>query len=124
METEEQQELRRKAEEMFSGEAKPGGLESRPVGGHVFRKPDWWWVELWVEKRQLFKEGVAHVLLFAGLLGSLEIAHWLLGKSSLPPEELYWLNKAHFYMYGIILVIFAFSFIIKVLKSEFGKKQK
>ncbi len=88
------------------------------------RSKDWWWVELWYEKRELFKQVVAHNLLFAGLLGSLEIAHRLLRRLTLPHDESYFFNRVHFYMYIVILVIFAFGFIIKVLRSEFGRKNQ
>lgn len=81
-------------------------------------KRSWWWVELWSDKRGLIKEAAAHFLFFAGLFVSLEGAHRLLKWSTLPPDELYVLNKVHFYMYAIILVIFAVSLIIKVLNSE------
>jgi hypothetical protein len=125
--TEEEQERLRRLSEIFAPQSY-GGIErrsqkDRTAQGIVLRKKRWWWVELWFEKRELFKEAVAHVLLFAGLLGSLEVAHRLLEKSTLPADELYLLNKVHFYMYAIILVIFAFSFIIKALKSEFGKNR-
>lgn len=95
---------------------------SETLFSHGAERRSWWWVELWSDKRELVKEAVAHSLLFAGLLASLEGAHWLLKWSTLPAEELYILNKVHFYMYAIILVIFAFSFIVKMLKSEFSGK--
>lgn len=104
-----------------------GALERSPIESSGYSAPlhgkTWFWVELWYEKRELFKDAVAHLLLFAGLLGSLEVAHRLLATSTLPVEEINLLNKVHFYMSAIILVIFAFSFIIKVLKSEFGAKK-
>ena len=82
----------------------------------------WWWVELWLDKRELVKGTVAHTLFFGGLVGSLEAAHRLLKWSTLPADELYVVNKVHFYMYAIILAIFAFSFIVKVLKLELSDK--
>ena len=82
------------------------------------RNESWWWVELWLDKRELVKGTVAHTLFFGGLVGTLEVVHRLLRWSTLPTDELYVLNKVHFYMYAIILVIFAFSFILRVLKLE------
>ena len=99
-----------------------GGVVQRTDSGtlisHAHRRRSWWWVELWSDKRALMKEAVAHCLVFAGLVVSLEGAHRLLKWSSLPPEELYVLSKVHFYMYAIILVVFAVSLIIKMLNSE------
>lgn len=126
VDTEERERQKQRVEELFEQDT-PGGLERTPVeqsgsADTPLETKSWWWVELWYEKRELFKEAVAHLLLFSGLLGSLEIAHRLLATSTLPSEEINLLNKVHFYMSAIILVIFAFSFIIKVLKWEFGKK--
>lgn len=84
------------------------------------RNKSWWWVELWLDKRELVKGTVAHTFFFGGLVGTLEALHRLLKWSTLPTDELYVINKVHFYMYAIILVIFAFSFILKVLKLEFS----
>ena len=83
------------------------------------RPSQWWFVELWFEKRAIFKEGVWHTAIFAGLLGSLEIAHRIVQLSSLPPYELGILNRVHFYMYAIILFTFAASFIIKLLILQY-----
>jgi hypothetical protein len=126
VEKEERERQKQRVEELFEP-GRPGGLERTRVEGNgsadTPRSKSWWWIELWHEKRELFKEAVAHLLLFSGLLGSLEVAHRLLATSTLPVEEIDLLNKVHFYMSAIILVIFAFSFIIKVLKSEFGTKK-
>lgn len=83
------------------------------------RHSHWWFIELWDEKRPIFKEGVWHTAIFAGLLGSLEIAQKILELSTLPPEELRILNRVHFYMYATLLVMFAASFIIKLVILQF-----
>lgn len=83
-----------------------------------------WLVELWVENRELFKEFVKHALLLILLLASLESLNRLLRLSSLAPHELNLFGKLHFYMSAMILFIFALSFIIKVLESEFGGDKK
>jgi hypothetical protein len=122
VETEHQELIKEPIEQVYAQHEKTSASER--AGALPVRKRSWWWVELWSDKRELVKEAVAHFLLFAGLLGSLEAAHRLLKWSTLPPEELNILNKVHFYMYAIILVIFAFSLIIKVLKSEFSTREK
>ena len=125
MEADQQKHVTEMPEQLFA-EQKPAEVQRvvhETLLPLVQRKPSWWWVELWLDKRELVKGTVAHSLFFAGLLGSLEGAHRLLKWSSLPPDELYVLNKVHFYMYAIILVIFAFSFIVKVLKLELSHKK-
>jgi hypothetical protein len=122
-----QQRLERLMQDTSYGGASPESLgrprrempENLPVP--PARKRSWWWVELWGEKRQIFKEGVWHLFIFAGLLGSLEGAHRLLKMSTISPERIDFLDAVHFYMYAVILVVFATSFIIKVFKSEFGE---
>lgn len=125
METDQENHVRELLEQPFAEQEQEGVQRTVPEAPllHAPRKRSWWWVELWSDKRELVKGTVSHSLLFAGLLGSLEGAHRLLKWSTLPPEELYVLNKVHFYMYAIILVIFAFSFIVKTLKSEFWGKE-
>lgn len=129
METEEEtripeDDLVRKVRELLAAQERgPGSLEKVPDKVPPNKNRSWWWVELWWEKRQLFKEGVWHLLVFAALLGSLEGAHRLLKLSTISPDRVAMLDAVHFYMYAIILVIFATSFIIKVLKSEFGKSK-
>lgn len=110
MDKEEKEREEQHAQELFE-EDTPGGLERTPVersgsADTPLARKSWWWVELWSEKRELFKEAVAHLLVFSGLLGSLEVAHRLLATSTLPSEEINLLNKVHFYMSAIILVIF------------------
>ena len=105
----------------------PGGVaqptDSGTLISQAHRRRSRWWVELWSDKRVLIKEAVAHCLSFAGVFVLLEGAHRLLKWSTLPPEELYVLSKVHFYMFAIILMIFALGLIIKVLNSELlGKK--
>jgi hypothetical protein len=99
--------------------AAPGeeGLEGKPRP--LPKAPRFWIVELWTENRETFKHFVKHILLFSMLLGSLEALHRLMARSTLPAEELHTLNELHFYMWAIVSVIFASSFIVKVLKSEF-----
>lgn len=83
-----------------------------------------WLIELWFENRELFKEFVKHALFVFLLLASLEGLNRLFKLSSVPSHELNLFGKVHFYMSIIILLIFTFSFIIRVLKSEFGRTGK
>lgn len=83
-----------------------------------------WLIELWIENRELFKDFVRHIVSFLLFLTSLEGLHRLLKLSTLSPHELNLLSRLHFYMNLIILLVFAFSFIITVLKSEFGGSKK
>lgn len=125
--TEQQKQVNKLRDQLFAEQEQGGVVQrtvSEPLLPHVPRKRSWWWVELWWDKRELVKGAVAHSLIFAGLLGSLEIAHRLLKWSTLPPEQLYVLDKVHFYMYAIILVIFAFSFVVKMLRSEFAGNEQ
>ena len=126
MKTENEKHGKERVEQLLA-EQELGGVVQRTDSGTLVsdaqRRRPWWWVELWSDKRALIKEAIAHCLLFAGLFVFLEGAHRLLKWSTLPPEELYVLSKVHFYMFAIILVIFAIGLIIKVLNSELlGKK--
>ncbi len=78
-----------------------------------------WPVELWFENRKLFKEFMKHAIFFGLVLGGLEGFHRLLGMLSLPPEQLHFLDLFHFYSYVVVLAIFVFSFIMKLLYSEY-----
>ena len=121
-----QQELKTLSDQLVANHepAEVQRTASETLYPHTPKKGSWWWLELWFDKRELVKGAIAHSLLFAGLLGLLEGAHRLLRWSTLPAEELYLLDKVHFYMYAIILVIFASSFIVKMLKLEFSAKKE
>jgi hypothetical protein len=84
----------------------------------------WWWIELWLENRTLFKEFIKHVLFFLALFGALSLFRWLFHDSKVEPEQLTLLSKVHFYMFLILLVIFAGSFIIKVMIGEYREIRK
>lgn len=90
----------------------------------VVQPTRWWWIELWVENRTLFKEFIKHVLFFLALFGALSLFRWLFHDSKVEPEQLILLTKVHFYMFLILLVIFAGSFIIKVMIGEYREIRK
>lgn len=78
----------------------------------------WWWNELWYENRELFKELIKHLLIFLTFFGFLVGAHELLRRSHVPKEQIVVIDKIHFYLSVISLVIFAVSFIIKLVVFE------
>lgn len=82
-------------------------------------KSQFWFVELWKENREVFKELIKHIFFFLLLIGSLIGFHELLSRSTLPPNQKEMLDKVHFYMSIIVSVIFSFSFIIKAIIYEF-----
>lgn len=94
-------------------------VEDPHAGAQLARPRRFWVIELWEENREVFKELVKHILIFGVFIASLSGIHHLLKLSSLPENELGLLNKLHFYAYVIALVIFAGSFIIKVVIFEF-----
>ena len=116
--TENEKRGKERVEQLLAQQELGGAVQRTESGTLNSPRPSWWWVELWSAKRPLVKEGVAHGLSFAGVVVFLEGAHRLLKWSSLPPEELYVFTKVHFYMFAIILVVFALGLIIKVLNSE------
>ena len=100
---------------------KPRAGES-VVAGDEPEVPQYWFVELWHEKREFFKEFVGEVFLVGLFLLSFEIFHRALGFTSLEPDQIELLNKTHFYLHYGSLVILSFGFIITVLKSIFRGK--
>lgn len=123
MKTEKEKPAKESVEQLLAEQELGGVVQRTDSGTLISDARSWWWVELWSDKRALIKEAVAHCLLFASLFVFLEGAHRLLKWSTLPPEELYVLSKVHFYMFAIILLVFALGLIIKVLNSELlGKK--
>lgn len=78
----------------------------------------WWFFELWYENRELFKEIVKHILIFTILLGVLILVDKLLKHTDFSPERKEALDRLDYYMVVIVLVIFAVSFIIKIVLFE------
>lgn len=81
-------------------------------------------IELWTENRGLFKELLKHILIFAIFIVSLTLLHEVLEFSSLPPDRKDALDKIHFYMSVVALVIFSTSFMIKVIIFEYKDMKK
>jgi hypothetical protein len=94
------------------------------VTEQVSRPTEFWFVELWYENSEIFKEVVKHIIIFGFFGGALEIFHRVQKKSQLPPEEGILLSKMHFYGYAVLLVIFGVSLIIKVFRMEYRGSQR
>ena len=90
------------------------------TSGH---KKEAWYRELWDENRELFKELIKHVLIFALLVVSMTLLQKILKLADLPEQKREKLDAVHFYMSLIVFVIFGFSFIIKVGVLEFRSKK-
>jgi hypothetical protein len=92
-------------------------VESRPPQKNFL-------IELWTENRGILKELLKHILIFALFIGSLTLFHEVLEFSSLPHNRKDALDKIHFYMSAVALVIFSTSFMIKVIIFEFKDMKK
>jgi hypothetical protein len=82
-----------------------------------------WLVEVWFEKRDIFKEFVADIVFFGVFLGSLDVFHRLITRTSLDPEQILLLNKTHFYLGYFGLLIFGLAFIITIVRLLFAGKK-
>ena len=82
-----------------------------------------WLVELWLEKREFFKEFMAEVFFVGLFLLSFEFFHRALALTSLEPNQIQLLNKTHFYFNYGSLVILSFGFVITVVKSFLTRSQ-
>ena len=98
--------------------------QSESNENHPEHQKRFWLIELWIENRELFKEFVKHAIFFLLLLTSLESFHRLMNLSSLDPQELKLFGKLHFYMSTMLLLLFALSFIMRVLKFEWRDVKK
>jgi len=80
-----------------------------------------WLIEVWLDYRELFKELFAHVCLFVLFIGVLWLLHLGIEKVDYPQARKEMIEKIDYYGFIIVLIIFAASFIIKVLGFEFRK---
>jgi len=89
---------------------------------HVSEEPRrWWFIELWFEKRELFKEFMGEVFFIISMLVALDVIHRLIATTTLEPYQITLLSKAHFYITFASLGILSFGFIITIAKSLRGK---
>ncbi len=77
-------------------------------------KPEWWLIEIWKEKREVFKAFIEHALLFAFPIGILVLFHYLFEIIPLSPERKHILDTIDFVGIMAALVIFQVSFIMKI----------
>lgn len=87
--------------------------------GPPYARGTCWPIELWRENREIFKELIKDIAIFAVIIISLTAFHEILKLSTLPQESRNILDKVHFYASLIVFIIFSASFIIKVLVFEF-----
>ncbi len=79
----------------------------------------WWIIEIWKEKREVFKVLVEHILFFLFLIGALLLFHHIIKISDLSDPRKEILETIDFYGVASALVIFTLSFIIKLLVLTF-----
>lgn len=77
-------------------------------------KQEWWFIEIWRERRETFKAFIEHALLFAFPLGILVLFHYLFEIIPLTPERKHILDTIDFVGIVAALVIFQVSFIMKI----------
>jgi hypothetical protein len=78
--------------------------------------------ELWSENREILKESIAHAFRFALVLGFVLIFDFLIKQSSLDEEKKEIISKIDFYAYVIAFLIFAISYIIKMIYYLFRRR--
>lgn len=78
---------------------------------------EWWPIEIWKERREIFKAIVEHVLAFTILIGLLVVVHYLIKISDLSPERKEILDTIDFYGIVLALGIFSISFIYTLVSD-------
>jgi hypothetical protein len=86
-------------------------------------KPGYWFVEAWRENRGVFKELVAHVIIFVLLMLILFALDYLLGRVDYPQDRKETLDKIVYYAMVTILVIFIVSLVMRLRLFELPKKE-
>ena len=80
----------------------------------------WWWIELWYEKRQLFKECVTYIAISSVLFGMLVISKWIIVQSPLEIARALVLEHFHFWNLIVLIIIFALRSSIRAVLLELG----
>ena len=81
----------------------------------------WWWVEVWYEKRQLFKELVTYGAIFCVLFSMLVISHWIIMQSPLEIARV--LLTFHLWNFMVLIIIFALRSSIRAVLLELGLRK-
>jgi len=107
-------------------EQNPGELAARPyqviaLSPAPTPKQRFFLVETWQEQREIFKQLIGHTFIFTAFIGALTLLEFIFKHADLPPEYKEALGKIDFYMVVASLVIFAVSFIIKLIVFEYRK---
>jgi len=79
-------------------------------------------VEVWVEKREIWKEFTFHAALYFVSLAVLELGHRALEYSTLPQLRKDVIDAVHFYLYPILLVVLGTGFLIKAYRIQFPRE--
>jgi hypothetical protein len=107
-----------KGREVHQANQQLAGRDPTTVSNKRRIKSDkWLLVEIWKERREVFKALVEHVLAFTLLIGSLIIFHYLIKIAHLPPEREELLDKIDFYGIALALGIFSISFIYTLVSD-------
>ena len=80
-------------------------------------------VEVWLEKREIWKELIFHAALYFVCLAVLELGHQALEHSSLPQGRKDLIDAVHFYLYLLLLVNLGADFIMKAYRVQFPRKR-
>ena len=114
--------LSRFCPQRFSNQRTTALNVAQPGSGNRKELPPktWWWVELWHEKRQLFKEGVTYTAIFGVLFGMLVFSHWLIVQSPLEFARVLVLEHFHFWNFIVLIIIFALRSSIRAVLLELG----
>jgi hypothetical protein len=78
-----------------------------------------WFVEVWVEKREVWKEFAFHASLYFGCVAVLEVSHRLLDVTTLPTYRKDLIDAVHFYLYPLLMVLFGAGFVVKAYRIQF-----
>jgi len=79
-------------------------------------------VEVWVEKREIWKEFTFHAVLYFVSLAVLEVGHRALEYSTLPQLRKDLIDAVHFYLYPILLIVLGTGFLIKAYRIQFPRE--
>lgn len=92
-------------------------LVGRDPNKHRAKSDEWLLLEIWKERREVFKALVEHVFAFILLIGTLILFHYLIKIIDLPPERKDLLDKIDFYGIVLALGIFSISFIYTLVSD-------
>jgi hypothetical protein len=98
-------------------------MTSGPAKEIETARQDFWFVEMWKENREVFKELVLHVIKYLLLILILFASHYLLRVFDYPRDRKEIFDNIVYYAIVTSFVIFAVSFVMKLRHFEFPKKK-